>query len=149
MTRQMLSTVSSGRMPRWRCDQAAHHVGLARRAERGADFLGLLHRDQAVDDVAALHQQAVHLLVDAVDLVAQILQRGRRRRSLVMAADVGRPACIGLDSAALAAALIGKTALKAKKTLTSRRGRPQCRSTVACLDEKPHAGLAFGYSVVI
>ena len=38
--------------------QPAHHVGLARRAERRADFLGLLHRDQAIDDVAARHQQA-------------------------------------------------------------------------------------------
>ena len=46
-------------------DQAAHHVGLARRAERRADLLGLLHLDQPVDDVAALHQQAMHLLVDA------------------------------------------------------------------------------------
>ena len=46
-------------------DQPAHHVGLARRAERGADFLGLLHLDQPVDDVAARHQQAVDLLVDA------------------------------------------------------------------------------------
>ena len=44
--------------------QPPHHVGLARRAERRADFLGLLDLDQAVDDVAARHQQAVHLLVD-------------------------------------------------------------------------------------
>ena len=57
--------------------QPAHHVGLARRAERRADLLGLLHRDQAVDDVAARHQQAVHLLVDGVDLFAQHLERGR------------------------------------------------------------------------
>ncbi len=47
--------------------QPAHHVGLARRAECRADFLGLLHRDQPVDDIAALHQQVVNLLVDAVD----------------------------------------------------------------------------------
>ena len=58
-------------------DQPAHHVGLARRPERGAGFLRLLDRDQAVDDLAALHQQAVHGLVDAVDLVAQIGERGR------------------------------------------------------------------------
>ena len=57
--------------------QAAHHVGLARRAERRADLLGLLHLDQPVDDIAALHQQAVHLLVDGVDLLAQHLERGR------------------------------------------------------------------------
>ena len=57
--------------------QPPHHVGLARRAERGADFLGLLDLDQPVDDVAARHQQAVHLLVDGVDLLAQLLERGR------------------------------------------------------------------------
>ena len=55
-------------------DQPAHHVGLARRAERGADLLGLLDLDQAVDDVAARHQQAVNLLVDGIDLFAQLLQ---------------------------------------------------------------------------
>ena len=60
-------------------DQPPHHVGLARRAERRADFLGLLHLDQPVDDVAARHQQAVNLLVDRVDLLAQFLQRGWRR----------------------------------------------------------------------
>ena len=57
--------------------QPAHHVGLARRAERRAGFLRLLDRDQAVDDLAALHQQPVHGLVDAVDLLAQIAQRRR------------------------------------------------------------------------
>ena len=79
MTRQMLSMVSSGRMPRWRCDQLAHHAGLARGPERGADFLGLLHLDQPVDDVATRHQQAMDLLVDRIDLLAQFLQRGRSR----------------------------------------------------------------------
>ena len=58
--------------------QPAHHVGLARRAERRADFLGLLDLDQPVDDVAARHQQAVDLCVDGVDLFAQHLERGRR-----------------------------------------------------------------------
>ena len=57
--------------------QPAHHVGLARGTKRRADLLGLLHRDQAIDDVAARHQQAVHLLVDGVDLFAQHLKRGR------------------------------------------------------------------------
>ena len=60
-------------------DQLAHHAGLARRAERRADFLGLLHLDQPVDDVAARHQQAMDLLVDRIDLLAQFLQRGRGR----------------------------------------------------------------------
>ena len=57
---------------------------LASRAgpERGADFLGLLHLDQPVDDVAARHQEAVDLLVDRVDLLAQFLQRGRGRGCL-------------------------------------------------------------------
>ena len=55
--------------------QPAHHVGLARRAKRRAGFLGLLHRDQAVDDLAALDQERVHRLVDAVDVAAQIGER--------------------------------------------------------------------------
>ena len=56
-------------------DQPAHHVGLARGPERRAGLLRLLHRDQPVDDVAALHQQPVHGLVDAVDLAAQVGER--------------------------------------------------------------------------
>ncbi len=56
-------------------DQPAHHVGLARRAEGGAGFLRLLHRDQAVDDLAALDQERVHRLVDAIDLAPQIGER--------------------------------------------------------------------------
>ena len=59
--------------------QPAHHAGLARGPERRADFLGLLHLDQPVDDVAARHQEAMNLLVDRVDLLAQFLQRGRGR----------------------------------------------------------------------
>ena len=55
-------------------DQLAHHAGLARGPERRADFLGLLHLDQPVDDVAARHQQAMDLLVDRIDLLAQFLQ---------------------------------------------------------------------------
>jgi len=58
-------------------DQAPHHVGLAGRAKRRAHFLGLLHLDQAIDDIAALHQQAVHAFIDAVDFLAQL---GKRRR---------------------------------------------------------------------
>src|SRR4051812_4248872 len=56
-------------------DQLTHHAGFARRAERGADFLGLLHLNQAIDDIAARHQQAMDLFVDRVDLFAQLLQR--------------------------------------------------------------------------
>ena len=75
MTRQMLSTVSSGRMPLWR--STSRRIMSASRAgpERRAGFLRLLDRDQRVDDVAALHQQAVHRLVDAVDLAAQVGER--------------------------------------------------------------------------
>ena len=58
-------------------DQPAHHVGLARRPEGGAAFARLLDLDQPADDLAALHQQAVHRGVDEVDLGAQIGQRGR------------------------------------------------------------------------
>ncbi len=63
-------------------DQAPHHVGLARRAKRRADLLGLLHPDQPVDDVATLHQQPMHLLVDRIDLLAQIGKRWRGGRRL-------------------------------------------------------------------
>ena len=62
--------------------QAAHHVGLARRTESRAHLLGVLHLDQPVDDVAALHQQAVHLRIDRIDLLAQIGKRRRRRGRL-------------------------------------------------------------------
>jgi hypothetical protein len=70
MMRQMLSTVSSG-------SQALHHVGLAAGAEGRAGHLRLLDRDQRLDDLRALHQQAVHRRIDAVDLAAQVGERGR------------------------------------------------------------------------
>ena len=56
-------------------DQPPHHVGLARRAEGGAGLLGLLHRDQTVDDLAALDQELVHRFVDAIDVAPQIGER--------------------------------------------------------------------------
>ncbi len=59
-------------------DQPAHHLGLARGPEGGTRLLGLLHRDQTIDDLAALHQKAVHRLIDAIDLLPQI----RKRRSV-------------------------------------------------------------------
>ena len=61
-------------------DQPAHHVGLARGPKRRADFLGLLHLDQAIDDVAALHQEAVHALIDHAfgDLDHEALQASAR-----------------------------------------------------------------------
>ncbi len=54
--------------------ETAHHVGFACGPEGRADFLRLLHRDETVDDVAALHQQLVHLLIDGIDFAAQVLQ---------------------------------------------------------------------------
>ena len=52
----------------------------ASRAGRNAepDSCVLLDRDQPVDDLAALHQKAVHRLVDAVDFLAQLAKVGRR-----------------------------------------------------------------------
>ncbi len=72
-------------------DQPAHHLGLARRAERRAGLLAALGRDQPVDDLAALHQQLVHRLVDAVDLLAQIGERGCVAVALLMAALIRGP----------------------------------------------------------
>ena len=57
--------------------QAPHHVGLTGRAKRGAGLGGFFRRDQCVDDVAPLHQEAMHAFIDAVDLAAQVGQRGR------------------------------------------------------------------------
>jgi hypothetical protein len=37
--------------------------------------LGLLHRDQPLDDRAALDQQRVHGLIDAIDFAPQIGKR--------------------------------------------------------------------------
>ena len=128
-------------------DQLAHHVGLARRAERRADLLGLLHLDQAVDDVAARHQQAMDLLVDRVDLLAQFL------RARAGPGGVGHVPWTLLETFESAlvpeqrrcgrrtVALIRKDgALKAKRNVAGepcpmRSTRP--RLTRACLDEKP------------
>jgi len=63
--------------------QTPHHVGLACGAKRRADLLRLFHLNQPIDDVAALHQQAMDLRVDRVDLLAEHLKRrwgGRRLR---------------------------------------------------------------------
>ena len=78
MTRQMLSTVSRGSRPL--CRSASSRIIEASRPGRKAEpeSCGLLHRDQAVDDPAALHQQPVHRLVDAVDLAPQIGEGEKR-----------------------------------------------------------------------
>ena len=56
-------------------DQAAHHVGFAGGPERGAALLRLLHSDELIDDVAPLHEQPMHRLVDAIDLAPQLGER--------------------------------------------------------------------------
>ncbi len=61
-----------------------HHRRLAPGPEGGAGFRRLLDRDQAVDDLAALHQQAMHRLVDAVDLLPQLGERGSGGRSVIL-----------------------------------------------------------------
>ena len=58
-------------------DQPPHHLRLPRRAERGARFLRLLGSNEMIDDLAALHEKAVHRLVNAVDFSPQL---GERRR---------------------------------------------------------------------
>ena len=58
-------------------DQPLHHVGFARGAKRRAGLGGFFGGDQTIDDVAALHQEAMHAFIDAVDLAAQVGQRGR------------------------------------------------------------------------
>ena len=74
MTRQMLSDGIERQDAFMAIDQPPHHVGLARGAEGGALLLRLLDLDQAIDDLAALDQEPVHRLVDAVDLAPQIRQ---------------------------------------------------------------------------
>jgi len=76
MTRQMLSTVSSGRMPRWRA--TSRRIMSASRAGRKADPTSWVCFTwiSRIDDIAALHQQAVDLRIDGVDLFAQHLERG-------------------------------------------------------------------------
>jgi hypothetical protein len=56
--------------------QPPHHRGFARRTESRAGILRALHLDQILDDLAALDQQPVHALVDAVDLRAQLGKGG-------------------------------------------------------------------------
>jgi hypothetical protein len=56
--------------------QPPHHVGLACGPKRRAGFLRTLAGDQAIDDLAALHQEAMHGFIDAVDLLAEFAERG-------------------------------------------------------------------------
>ena len=82
MTRQMLSAVSSGRMPLWR--STSRRIISASRAGRKAepDLQRLLHFDQTIDDLAALHQQVMHRLIKAIYLLPQSWERiGNRRVS--------------------------------------------------------------------
>jgi hypothetical protein len=59
--------------------EATHHLRFSRRPERGTGFLGLLRFDQAVDDLAALNEQVVHCLIEAIDLPSE-LNKGRNFR---------------------------------------------------------------------
>src|SRR5215203_844365 len=96
ITRQILSAVSSG-------------------PEGGAGFLCSLDGDQAVDDVSALHQEAMHGLIDAVDFAPQITERGGRGTGGHEGRDY-HPAR-QTDSAKHSAAGITRVG-RAKKTLT-------------------------------
>ena len=96
-------------------DQPAHHVGLARRAGRPSRSPAvLLDRDQAVDDLAALHQQAVHL--------SSMRSISARRSARAVAASAWS-ACPGRSwrGVVRGRSLIGGRPPKAKKTLTLTR----------------------------
>ena len=75
----------------------------ASRAGRNAEpvFLGLLDRDQAIDDLAALDQKRVHRFIDTVDLRPQVGERFRllARSFIVMARSGNRAHLIGGGSA--------------------------------------------------
>jgi hypothetical protein len=49
----------------------------ARAGTAEPDSAVLLGGDQRIDDLAALHQQAMHRFIDAIDLAAQVGERGR------------------------------------------------------------------------
>jgi len=53
-------------------------LGLAGWPERRPAFISALDLDQAIDDLAALHQQAMHGRVDAIDLRSQVGERRSR-----------------------------------------------------------------------
>ena len=104
--------------------QAPHHVGLAGRAEGRAGFFGLLDRDQGVDDLAALEQELVHRLVDAIDLAPQI---GERNLLLAWRFRHGLPRQL--------ARLIGAVKTEIKENVDSHRKRP----IYAALSARPRA----------
>ena len=56
---------------------AIHVEDRAHEADHPSSLVAKFGMDQPVDDVAARHQQAMHLLVDRIDLLAQLGQRGR------------------------------------------------------------------------
>ncbi len=124
--------------------QPAHHVGLARRPECGADFLGLLDRDQAIDDVAALHQQVVNLLVDGVDFFAQLLQGGRRRGCFGHGCNSSGARTAAAMPAANSA-LIGKTAGESKENIDGfcRDRRPEMPAVARLVLTKSARGTNF------
>ena len=62
--------------------QPSHHLGFARWSEGRTCLQRLLHFDQTIDDLAALHQQVMHRLIKAIYLLPQSWERiGNRRVS--------------------------------------------------------------------
>ena len=55
----------------------------SRAAKCRAGLGGFLGGDQTFDDVAPLHQEAMHAFIDAVDLAAQVGQCGRRASAML------------------------------------------------------------------
>ena len=136
MTRQMLSAVSSGRMPLWR--STSRRIMSASRAGRNAEPLSCVCLTEISRSMISPRSisSRVHGLVDAVDLAAQIRERwcsgiGRFGHGMLVwsvrsARDIDR----------------GRVGPKAKKTLTE-FGRPlskpdchpRCRGLVRGLSE--------------
>jgi hypothetical protein len=98
-------------------NQAPHHLGLARRRNARTLLFRLLDLDQTIENLAALNQQAVHRLVDSIDLAPQLRQRGhvgmggRRHGALLEPAVRLRP-------------LIGAGRRESKENIDSRERRP-------------------------
>ena len=60
--------------------QGPHHRRLALRPERRTGLGSALDGDELGDDPAPLHQEAVHRLVDPIDVLPEIAERSRRSR---------------------------------------------------------------------
>jgi hypothetical protein len=58
-------------------DQPAHHLGLATRTKSRAATLAGFDSDQPVNDVAALHETAMEIEIDAIDLLPESAEVGQ------------------------------------------------------------------------